>query len=240
MSTAPATTAQVFDNGVIKQASELKTGDKAFFAPTDRNKDIILDSLRPLLDESKLVLEVASGSGQHVFHFSSAYPEVTFQPTEYDVSLFSSINAYTADLPSNNRVKAPLELDATKPEHWDAILNASSEQGRTGYDLVITTNVFHITPWTVAQGVVRGSGDVLRPGGHFVLYGAFKRNGKFSTESNAQFDQTLRGRDPSWGVRDIEEIQKVAENEAHLRLVEIRDMPSNNYLLIFQKTTLEE
>ncbi|KAF9338972.1 hypothetical protein F5H01DRAFT_374193 [Linnemannia elongata] len=238
MSTTTTATAQVFDNGVIKQASELKTGDKVFLAPTDRNKDVILDALRPFLNESNLVLEVASGSGQHVYHFSNAYPEVTFQPTEYDTSLFSSIHAYTADLPANNRVRAPLELDATKTEHWHAVSKAAI--GSTGYDLVITTNVFHITPWTVATGIVRGSGQVLRSGGHFVLYGAFKRNGKFSTESNAQFDQTLRGRDPSWGVRDIEEIQKVAETEAQMRLVEIRDMPSNNYLLVFKKISLEE
>ncbi|KAF9081725.1 hypothetical protein BGX23_000523 [Mortierella sp. AD031] len=241
MSATTATTAQVFDNGVIKQASELKTGDKVFLAPTDRNKDVILEALRPFLDDSKLVLEVGSGSGQHVYHFSNAYPEVTFQPTEYDVSLFSSIHAYTADLPANNRVKTPLELDATKTEHWQAIATAAVAQDHAaGYDLVITTNVFHITSWAVGSGVVRGAGEVLKPGGHFVLYGAFKRDGKFSTESNAQFDQTLRSRDPSWGVRDIEEIQKVAEQETQMKLVEIRDMPSNNYLLVFQKITVEE
>ncbi|KAF9132779.1 hypothetical protein BGW39_011361 [Mortierella sp. 14UC] len=239
----PTTTAvaQVFDNGVIKSANELKTGDKVFLPPTDRNKDVILDALRPFLNESKLVLEVASGSGQHVYHFSNAYPEVTFQPTEYDVSLFSSIDAYTADLPANNRVKAPLELDATKPEHWDAISNAAAAaQQSAGYDLVITTNVFHITPWTVATGVINGAGQVLKPGGHFVFYGAFKKDGKFSSESNVQFDQTLRGRNPLWGVRDIDEIQKVAENETQLRLVEVREMPSNNYFVVFQKISLEE
>ncbi|KAF9901667.1 hypothetical protein EC991_005799 [Linnemannia zychae] len=230
-----ATTAQVFDNGVIKSASELKTGDKVFLPPTDRNKDVILDALRPFLNNSKLVLEVASGSGQHVYHFSNAYPKVIFQPTEYDVSLFSSIDAYTADLPANNRVNAPLELDATKPGHWNAVAQYSA-----GYDLVITTNVFHITPWTVTTGVVRGAGQILKPGGYFVFYGAFKKGGKFNSESNVQFDQTLRSRNPLWGVRDIDEIRKVAENETQLRLVEIRDMPSNNYFVVFQKIFLEE
>lgn len=130
------------------------------------------------------VLEVASGSGQHVYHFSSAYPEIVFQPTEFDVSLFSSIHAYTADLPANNHVKTPLELDATNANHWNIVSDAAAASA--GYDLVITTNVFHITPWTVASGVIRGSSQVLKTGGHFVLYGAFKRDGKFSTESNAQ------------------------------------------------------
>ncbi|KAG0275676.1 hypothetical protein BGZ95_008508 [Linnemannia exigua] len=241
MSPPTSAVAQVFDNGVIRPASDLKTGDKVFLPPTDRNKDVILDALRPLLNKSNIVLEVGSGSGQHVYHFSNAYPEVTFQPTEYDLSLFSSIKAYTADLPANNRVKAPLELDATNTTHWDTISKAAAAVNHSaGYDLVITTNVFHITPWTVATGVVRGAGQVLKPGGHFVFYGAFKKNGKFNSEGNVQFDLTLRGRNPLWGVRDIDEIQKIAENETQLKLVEVKDMPSNNYLVIFQKIALEE
>ncbi|KAF9142756.1 hypothetical protein BGX30_002292 [Mortierella sp. GBA39] len=157
-----ATTAQVFDNGVIKQ--------------------------------SKLVLEVASGSRQHICHFSEAYPEVTFQLTEYDNSLFSSIHAYTANLPVNNRVKTPLELNATKAEHWHAVSNVTI--GSAGSNQVITTNVFHIAPGLLPSGVVRGSGQTLKPGGRFILlYGAFEKNGKFSTESHAQI---LRGRDPLW------------------------------------------
>ncbi|KAF9542018.1 hypothetical protein EC957_002380 [Mortierella hygrophila] len=118
-------------------------------------------------------------------------PEVTCQLTEYDHPLFSSIHAYTADLPVNNRVKTPLELNATKTEHWHAVSNAAI--GSAGSDLVITTNVFHIASRTVASGV---------------------------------FNQNLRGCDPLWGVRNIEEIQKVAETEPQLSLGKIRDIPS--------------
>jgi hypothetical protein len=111
---------------------------------------------------------------------------VVFQPTEYDTSLFASIEAYTADLQANGynvHIKKPLELDATDAAHWDEIERAGGE-GK--YDLVLTTNIFHITPWIVGQSIVRGAGRVLRSGGFFMLYGAFKRDGKFNAESNAQ------------------------------------------------------
>ncbi|KAF9107100.1 hypothetical protein BGX27_008872 [Mortierella sp. AM989] len=239
-------TAQVFDNGVIKQASELACGDKVLLPPTDRNKDAILDQLKPFFDKAEYVLEIGSGSGQHVYHFSKAYPNVVFQPTEYDVSLFKSINAYTADLKSNNKVRTPIELNTTKLEHWYNVLSAGrqdrgqedSEDG--AYDLVIATNIFHITSWQVGSNLVHGAGHVLRSGGHFAVYGAFKKDGKFATESNEQFDQTLRGRNASWGVRDIEAIQKVAEEQSRMRLVKIENMPSNNYMLIFQKIDIEQ
>ncbi|KAF9566610.1 hypothetical protein EC968_003701 [Mortierella alpina] len=240
--------AQFCNNGQsIQGASELSNGDKVFLAPTDRNKDVILDALRPLLETSQYVVEIGSGSGQHVYHFANQYPKVVFQPTEYDVSLFKSIKAYTDDLPAGHHVREPLELDTTMPEHWDNIL-ATGIRERQGdvppegaYDLAIATNIFHITSWEVGSSLVRGAGRLLKPGGILTCYGSFKRDGKFSTESNAEFDKTLRGRDPSWGVKDIEALQEVAEESAvGLRLEEIRDMPSNNYLLIFKKIRLEQ
>ncbi|KAF9318436.1 hypothetical protein BG003_011260 [Podila horticola] len=239
--------ASIVEGGVVykQNLSEfVKEDSKVFFAATDRNKEVILDQLRPYLANSVQVLEVGSGSGQHIYHFAKEYP-VVFQPTEYDTSLFSSIEAYTADLQAkgyNAHIKKPLELDATDAAHWDEIERAGHDlpEAEGKYDLVLTTNVFHITPWIVGQSIVRGAGRVLRSGGFFTLYGAFKRDGKFNTESNAQFDQMLQGRDASWGLREINDIVAVAENEAHLQLREVRDMPSNNYMLIFQKVDLEE
>ena len=139
-----------------------------------------------------LVLEVGSGSGQHLYHFSKDYPEVTFQPTEYDTSLFESIDAYAMELPGHS-INRPLELDATNGDHWSTVLQAGDQEdghettSDNGiYDLVLTTNVFHISSWVVGQSIVRGAGQVLKAGGHFILYGAFKRRGKFSTPSNEQ------------------------------------------------------
>ncbi|KAF9286981.1 hypothetical protein BGZ68_002361 [Mortierella alpina] len=211
---------------------------KVFFAAADRNKDLILDQLRPYLDKANL--EVGSGSGQHVHHFSRAYPQVVFQPTEYDTSLLASISAYSEELiQKNHRINAPLELDATKPEHWQHILEAGGREqheSKNGcYDLVLVTNVFHISPWIVGQSIVRGAGQMLKSGGTMILYGPFKKDGQFNTESNREFDLTLRGRDPSWGVRDVEEVEAVAKDEARMLLARIVDMPSNNYMLFFEK-----
>ncbi|KAI1320194.1 hypothetical protein EDD11_001799 [Mortierella claussenii] len=222
---------------------------KVFFAAADRNKELILDQLRPLLDKSRLVLEVGSGSGQHVYHFSKDYPNIVFQPTEYNAALLPSIDAYSQDLiREGHHINPALELDATKPEHWQRIIEAArahrqqqgrqkSEAGETfaSYDLLVTTNVFHISPWIVGQCIVRGAGQVLKRGGNLVIYGPFKKHGNFNTESNREFDRSLRDRDPSWGVRDIEQIEAVAEKEAGLKLERIVDMPSNNYMLFFKK-----
>jgi len=142
-----------------------------------------------------LVLEVGSGSGQHTQHFSSHYPNVVFQPTEYDVGLLPSIEAYSQDLNQHgHHIKRPLELDATNAAHWKAVLESGLEESAAGstdgaagcYDLVMTTNVFHISPWVVGESIVRGAGKVLSPGGHLIIYGPFKKNGQFNTESNRE------------------------------------------------------
>ncbi|KAK3831365.1 MAG: hypothetical protein JOS17DRAFT_774916 [Linnemannia elongata] len=215
---------------------------KVFFASADHNKDVILDQLRPCLDAAHKVLEVGSGSGQHTYHFSKSYPNVTFQPTEYDTALLASIDAYASELvKEGHSIRPALELDATNSNHWQHVLQAGQEQGQEQgeqpcYDVVLTTNVFHISPWVVGQSIVQGAGRALKPGGRFVVYGPFKKDGTFNTESNREFDKTLRGRDAAWGVRDIEEIQAVgASPEVRLKLDQIVDMPSNNYMLFFTK-----
>jgi len=144
-----------------------------------------------------LVLEVGSGSGQHTQHFSSHYPDIVFQPTEYNIALLLSIEAYSQDLVRkqvNHHIKTPLELDATNASHWQAVYRSGLEEVEPStaaeifgcYDLVLTTNVFHISPWIVGESIVRGAGKVLKAGGHFIIYGPFKRNGEFNAESNRE------------------------------------------------------
>lgn len=140
------------------------------------------------------MLEVGSGSGQHTYHFSKSYPNITFQPTEYDTGLLASIDAYASDLlQEGHHIRPALELDATNPVHWQHVLRAGQEHGQAGgqeeqgcYDLVLTTNVFHISPWVVGQSIVRGAGRALKRGGRFVVYGPFKKGGTFNTESNRE------------------------------------------------------
>ncbi|KAF9167940.1 hypothetical protein DFQ26_002394 [Actinomortierella ambigua] len=243
--------------GVFQQnmSEFVQVSSKVFFAAAERNKDAIYEQLRPFLAKATLVLEVGSGSGQHITHFAKDFPQVVFQPTEYDPNLLKSIVAYTNDL-SKHRIQPPLELNATDKSHWDQVLRAGhralhhptkssvpfDEQQEQGpvYDLVMTTNVLHITPWIVTESIVKGAGQMLKPGGHLIIYGPFRRHGIFSTESNREFDETLRSRDPSWGVRDLEVVQAFAEKEAHLVLKDVRDMPANNYLVIFEKKKHEQ
>lgn len=124
--------ASIVQGGVVyKNLSEfVKEDGKVFFAATDRNKDAILEQLRPYLADAVQVLEVGSGSGQHIYHFAKEYPNVVFQPTEYDTSLFTSIEAYAADLGANDhgQIRQPLELNATDSTHWAQVERA----GRVG------------------------------------------------------------------------------------------------------------
>lgn len=115
-----------------------------------------------------------------------------FQPSEYNTDLFPSIKDYAAEL-EQHRIKSPLPLDATNQEHWQKILESGQDEQPTArngsdgpYDLVLTTNVFHISPWIVGQSIVRGAGQVLKTGGLLILYGPFKKDGTFNTESNKQ------------------------------------------------------
>ncbi|KAJ1984666.1 hypothetical protein H4R34_000500 [Dimargaris verticillata] len=196
-----------------------------FYPATARNCQPILDRMRPLLSSARQVLEVSSGTGQHVAHFASECPNVTFQPTEYNRTLFKSIQAYTARHQLTN-VAPPLPLDTTREADWQAL------PGRP-YDLVITTNLTHISPWATTLGLVRGAASVLKPQGHLCIYGPFKRHGEFTTDSNQQFDHDLRNRDALWGLRNIEAVTKAAA-EHGLQLTDIVDMPANNFFLQLQ------
>ncbi|KAF9409772.1 hypothetical protein BGZ94_001864, partial [Podila epigama] len=134
----------------------VQVGEKVFFAAADRNKDFILNQLKPFFEKAQLVLEIGSGSGQHVQHFAKSFPKVEFQPTEYDAKLLPSIMGYAADL-KEHRIKTPLQLDATNQDHWNRVLQAgqASKQHTGGdaplpsYDMVLSTNVIHISPWIV-------------------------------------------------------------------------------------------
>ncbi|KAI7844480.1 hypothetical protein COHA_001940 [Chlorella ohadii] len=135
----------------------------------------------------------------------------------------SSIAAWTRDLPN---VRPPLRLDASQPDSW-AVEAASCRA-------IFVANMTHIAPWAATQGLLRGAGRVLRPGGELLMYGPFSVDGKPTTESNAAFDAALRGRNPEWGYRDVADVAAGAA-AAGMALVERREMPANNFMLVFRK-----
>jgi SAM-dependent methyltransferase len=188
---------------------------------TDRNRGPILDVLRPLLPEGTLVLEVASGTGQHAAFFAGALPGVTWQPTDLDPEGLASIEAWRAEAGLPN-LRAPLRLDATA-EHWPV-----EEAGA-----VFCANMIHIAPWAACEGLVRGAARVLSRGGVLFLYGPYRIGGALPAPSNVTFDASLRERDPAWGVRELDDVTALAESNGFRREAVV-PMPANNHCVVFR------
>jgi len=188
----------------------------------ERNREAILDVLRRVLPARGAVLEIASGTGQHVAHFAAALPDLTWQPSDRDDGDFESIVAWTEHAAVSN-VRPPLLLDVTA-EAWPVAT----------VDAVCNANMIHISPWHTCLGLMRGAGLHLARDGVLVLYGPYRIAGAHTAPSNAAFDADLRARDPSWGVRDLEAVAEVAA--AHgLDLAEHVTMPANNLTLVFRR-----
>jgi SAM-dependent methyltransferase len=199
------------------------TRDARLYAPAAaRNRQPILDVLMPLLPSRGLVLEVASGTGEHVVHFAHACPALVFQPTDPDPGHRASIDAWNAALGLAN-VRRAIALDTTD-ETWPV----------EAADAMLCMNMIHIAPWAAAEGLMRGAGRVLPPGGLLYLYGPYKRGGQHTAPSNAAFDAGLRAQNPAWGVRDIEAVAGLAAANGFVEPA-IAEMPANNLSLIFVK-----
>jgi len=185
----------------------------------ERNRDPILAALRPLLPPAGMVLEVASGSGEHIAHFAAAMPGLEFQPSDPSPEARASIDAWCGGLPN---VRPALDLDAARPD-WPPLRA----------DAVLCVNMIHIAPWAAAQGLVEGAARVLPAGGLLALYGPFLRHGAHTAPSNAAFDADLRARNPAWGVRGLEEVAALA-TAAGFGPPDVTAMPANNLLVAFR------
>ncbi|MBC7575853.1 DUF938 domain-containing protein [Tardiphaga sp.] len=192
-----------------------------------RNHEAIWAALAPFLDgRAGDVVEVGSGTGQHVVDFASRCPDITWWPSDLNEAHLKSIAAWTAHARRDN-VRPPLRIDLTDPA-WCAQMQDGS--GPTALLAVFCANVVHIAPWQVAEGLIEGASNYLRPDGQLFIYGPFKRNGQHTAVSNALFDTSLRSGNPDWGVRDVAELERVAARVG-LTLVDVVEMPANNLLL---------
>jgi SAM-dependent methyltransferase len=191
-------------------------------AATDRNRDPILEVLRSVLPPAGVILEIASGTGQHVAYFARALPALSWQPSDASAAHLASIAAWSAASASDN-IAAPLLLDVEREPwpvaHADAILNI---------------NMVHIAPWSAAEALFRGAARLLPVAGLLYMYGPFKRGGQHTAPSNLRFDERLRGEDPRWGVRDVDDLQGLATS-AGFAPAEIIEMPANNLSLLFRR-----
>jgi hypothetical protein len=196
---------------------------KLYYPATSRNRDPILAMLQRHLPERGLVLEIASGSGEHVTHFArQSGPELIFQPSDPDAAARASIDAWVAELGLRN-VRPALALDAAS-EHWP-ISHA---------DAVLCINMIHISPWAATLGLMSGAARVLPVGGLLYLYGPYRREGGHTAPSNEAFDLDLRRRNPDWGVRDLEAVAELAASHGFGEPI-IEQMPANNLSVIFQR-----
>lgn len=187
-----------------------------------RNREPILEVLRRVLPDIGVVLEVASGSGEHVVHFADALQSLTWQPSDPDAGARASITDWTQETGLAN-VLAPLELDA-----------ASSTWPIARADAVVCINMIHIAPFSACIGLMRGAGALLARGAPLVTYGPYTVDGQHISPSNQEFDESLRIRNPDWGVRDIAEVASAAA-EHGIDLVERVAMPANNFTLVWRK-----
>ncbi|WP_374378226.1 DUF938 domain-containing protein [Dongia sp.] len=186
-----------------------------------RNREPILAVLKAVLPSSGTILEIASGSGEHVIHFARALPDLTFQPSDINPANLESISAWVSSSAVPN-VLPPIQLDVTAG-NWP--LSA---------DAVLCINMIHISPWEASVGLIQGAARILATGAPLYLYGPYRRGGAHTADSNRAFDADLRSRNPAWGVRDLEAVSELAA-EAGFSAPRIVEMPANNLSVIFER-----
>lgn len=188
----------------------------------ERNKDPILTVLETVLPPTGSVLEIASGTGQHVCFFAAELPTIRWQPTEPDAASREAIVSRIRESGLGN-IEPPVALDVHEPR-WPVAAQ---------YDAVVCINMVHISPWSSTNALCLGVARHLRTHGHLVLYGPYLENGT-AVQSNLDFDSTLKRRNLEWGLRDVEDVTRVAALHGLQRKQVVR-MPANNLTMIFTK-----
>ena len=202
-------------------ADELPDG-RLVVSSADRNRGPILKVLERALPKTGLVLEVASGTGQHVVHFAQTLRGLSWQPTDMDAACRRSISAWLATAELAN-VRQPLDLDV-RALPWRV----------PTLDAIVCLNLIHIAPWSVATALFAGAGLALRETGLLYLYGPYSVQGRHTAPSNAAFDSALRAENPEWGLRDLKEVESLAKDQG-FDLAETIEMPANNFSVLFRK-----
>ncbi len=200
--------------------------DARRYAPaTQRNREPILEVLFRVLPPQGNILEIASGTGEHSIFFAPRLAPRQWYPSEPQPQLRESITTWRNYFKSDN-LHPPLDIDAAA-DIW------SIEKQDITINAIVNINMIHISPWETCLGLMAGAKRILPVGGILYLYGPYKRNGKHTAPSNQAFDQSLRSQNPEWGVRNLEDVVSVAQ-ENSLVLQEIVPMPANNLSVVFK------
>jgi len=207
--------------------------ERQFSAPCERNRAPILAVLQRVLPDTGLMVEIAAGTGQHAAYFAPEFPGLTWQPTEPNPIGRASIDAWAAEAyaakagagkTGATNLLAAMDLDVTDPT-WPI-----KEEAAAAY----SANMVHIAPWECCLGLMAGTGRTLSDTGVLILYGPFLKDGLHTAPSNAQFDDSLRRRDPAWGIRDLADVILAAADNG-LTHFETVEMPANNMMQIFHR-----
>jgi hypothetical protein len=189
---------------------------------TRRNRDPILDVLRTVLPRTGVVLEIASGTGEHVVHFAQNLAGLIFQPSDPDPDALLSVSAWVKATGVTN-VRPPVILDASQPR-WPIV----------SADAIICINMVHISPWDATVGLMKGAGAMLAPGSSIYLYGPYKREGIPAAPNNEAFDRSLRDHEPTWGLRNLNAVAALAQSVGFSAPV-VTEMPANNLSVVFRR-----
>jgi len=196
--------------------------DKRYAPATLRNRDAILAALRAALPSSGLVLEVASGSGEHAVHFAASLPALYWQPSDPDPVALASIAAWRGEAGLPN-LRVPMLLDAAGDWPIDRA------------DAMVCINMTHISPWDATVGLFTHGARLLRKDAPLILYGPYFQADVAPAASNVEFDASLRARDPRWGIRALEDVAALATAQG-FALDRVQAMPANNLTLVFRRT----
>ena len=198
-------------------------GEAKRIAPaTQRNREAITSVLRDILPAKGVVLEVASGTGEHVVHFAAAFPDLTWQPSDYDLAGLASIEAWSSESGLPN-ILSPLRIDASAAD-WPL----------TRAEAIICINMAHIAPWEASEGLFAGAARLLAPGAPLYLYGPYREAGVTTTQSNEAFDVSLKARNPAWGLRSVEQMNALAAHSGFALEARV-EMPANNLSLFYKR-----
>lgn len=191
---------------------------------TLRNREAILAVLRQEAPKAGVLLEIASGSGEHAAWMAPQLQSLIWQPSDYEAEALPSIDAHAADSGASN-IRPALQIDVTQ-DSWPV----------SRVDAILCCNMIHIAPWSAAEGLFAGAARILPAGAALMLYGPFKRNGAHTAPSNEKFDaEFLKARNPAWGVRCLDtEVTPLAERTGFARAA-THEMPANNLTVVFRK-----
>lgn len=187
-----------------------------------RNREPIAEVLAEWLPPTGLVLEIASGTGEHVIYFTERFPALEWQPSDIHPDALASITAWRSASDERN-LRSPIVIDAASPD-WPI----------DRADAILSINMVHISPWKSALGLLDGANRLLPSGAPLILYGPWMKQGVATASSNLAFDADLKRRDPEWGLRMVEDFAAAAE-ERDLKLVDTRAMPANNMMLLLRR-----